>query len=105
MFINIFLQAAGSQGGQDYTFLLMMGGMFAVMYFFMIRPQQKKRKEAEKFRENLNKGTEIITAGGIHGKIVEVGEDTVTIDIDRGTKLTIEKSSVSQDKNAAPAKK
>ena len=89
-----FLQA---QGGQDYMFLLMMGGMFVVMYFFMIRPQQKKRKEAQKFRENLKKGTDVVTAGGIHGKVVEVNTDTIVIDIDRGTKLTIEKASISSE--------
>lgn len=99
----VFLQAA--QEGQDYTFLLMMGGMFLVMYFFMIRPQQKKRKEAEKFRDTLKKGTEVVTAGGIHGKVVEIVEDTVILDIDRGTKLTVEKASISQEKGEAPAKK
>lgn len=70
-------------------------GIILVMYFFMIRPQQQKAKKLKKLRESLKKGSSIITAGGIHGKIVEVQETTVTLDIDRGTKLTIEKSSIS----------
>ncbi len=102
--LNItFLQTAG--GGQDITFYLMMGGMFLVMYFFMIRPQQKKKKEAAKFRDNLKKGTEVITAGGIHGKVVEVNGETLVLDIDRGTKLTIEKGSVSSEKGDVIEKK
>ena len=70
-------------------------GILAVMYFFMIRPQQQKTKKLKELRESLTKGSVIITAGGIHGKIVDVQENTVTLDIDRGTKLTIEKSSIS----------
>ena len=93
MYKSVFLQAAGGQG--DYSFLLVMGGMFVVMYFFMIRPQQKKRKEAEKFRESLKKGAQVVTAGGIHGKVVEVIDTKVVLDIDRGNKLTVEKSSIS----------
>ena len=57
-------------------------GIIVVMYFFMIRPQQQKAKKLKKLRESLVKGSVIITAGGIHGKIVDVQETTVTIDID-----------------------
>ena len=70
-------------------------GIIVVMYFFMIRPQQQKAKKLKQLRESLTKGSSIITSGGIHGKIVDVQESTVTIEVDRGTKLTIEKSSIS----------
>ena len=68
----VFLQAAG---GGDYSFLIMMVAIFAIMYFFMIRPQNKKQKEIANFRKNLEVGQEVITAGGIYGKIKEI-EDT-----------------------------
>ena len=60
----VFLQAAG---GGDYSFLIMMVAIFAIMYFFMIRPQNKKQKEIANFRKNLELGQEVITAGGIYG--------------------------------------
>ena len=75
--------------------MILMVGMVGVMYFFMIRPQQKKAKKLKDLRASLTIGSVIITAGGIHGKIVDVQENTVTLDVDRGTKLTIEKSSIS----------
>ncbi len=73
----------------------MLGGMVAVFYFFFIRPQQKKQKDTKKFIEAIKKGDQIVTLGGIHGKIVSVDEDTVTLDVDRGNKLVVEKSSIS----------
>lgn len=75
--------------------LILPVGIILVMYFFMIRPQQQKAKKLKKLRESLKKGDNVITAGGIHGKVVSVEETTVTVDIDRGTKLVLEKSSVS----------
>lgn len=71
-----------------------------VFYFFMIRPQLKKQKEQKKFRENLNKGDKIVTIGGIHGKIVEVKENTVVVQIAPEFKITLEKSAISSDFNA-----
>mgnify|MGYP001796752411 FL=1 len=69
--------------------------MIAIFYFFFIRPQQKKQKETKKYLEEIKKGEMVVTVGGIHGKIVEVSDTTVLVDVDRGTKLLIEKSSVS----------
>ena len=65
------LQAAS---GADYSGIIMIVGLIVVFYFLMIRPQQKKQKEIRKFREGLKKGDNIITAGGIHGKIKEIKE-------------------------------
>jgi len=100
-FTPILLQAAGGAaapaagGGGGMQQLLVIGLIFIVFYFFMIRPQMKQRKEAKKFRESLAKGDEVITAGGIHGKIYEVHDHTVVMTVEDGTKLRLEKSSIS----------
>lgn len=91
----ILLQAAGGQNG--YSSFIMLGVMAVVFFVFFIRPQQKKQKDQKKFVQEIKKGDMAITMGGIHGKIVEVTDETVTLDIDRGTKITIEKSSLSLD--------
>ena len=67
--MTIMLQAAGGGSAQ---FLIMMVLIFGVMYFLMIRPQQKKQKELVKFRNALEKGQKIVTAGGIYGTVKEV---------------------------------
>ena len=78
---------------------IMMGLLFVVMYFFMIRPQQKKAKQAAKFREELAKGDKVITIGGIHGKILDINDRTILIQCEGG-KLLVEKSAVSADSAA-----
>ena len=96
MFNSILLQA--QQGAPDYTFLFFMALMFVVLYFFMIRPQQKKQKDAKKFREDLKKGDEIVTIGGLHGTIVSVeADDSIFIEVDRGFKVKIAKWGVSAE--------
>ncbi|MEM9896318.1 MAG: preprotein translocase subunit YajC [Bacteroidota bacterium] len=90
--MNIILLQAG---GTDYTSFLPIVGMIAIFYFFFIRPQQKKQKETKKYLEEIRKGDMAVTVGGIHGKIMEVSDTTVLLDVDRGTKLLIEKSSIS----------
>ncbi len=84
--------AAAPQGGGMQT-LIMFGLIAIVFYFFMIRPQMKKNKETRKFRESLAVGDKIITAGGIHGKILELSDTTVVI-TSEGTKLRLEKNSI-----------
>lgn len=89
-FINGFL----GEGGMT---IIMFGLMFLVFYLFMIRPQMKKAKEEKQFRAELKKGDKVVTIGGIHGKIAEVKETTLLIEVGEGTKLKIEKSAVSKD--------
>ena len=91
--LYILLQA---QGG-NMTFLLTMGAVFIVMYFFMVRPQQKKAKDAKKFIDEMKKGDSVVTIGGMHGKIYELDEITVVLEVDRGTKLKFDRSSISLD--------
>ena len=76
--MTIMLQAAGGGRAQ---FLIMMGLIFGVMYFLMIRPQQKKQKELVKFRNALEKGQKIVTAGGIYGTVTNVKDDVITISV------------------------
>ncbi|MBD0261056.1 MAG: preprotein translocase subunit YajC [Cytophagales bacterium] len=75
-------------------FLLLL---FAVVYFLMIRPQQKRRREAQAMQNSLGAGDEIVTIGGLHGRIDSMNADTVTLDVGRGMKLTFEKSSISME--------
>ena len=87
----VLLQA---QGGGDYSFLIMMVAIFAIMYFFMIRPQNKKQKEIQNFRKNLEVGQEVITAGGIYGKVKEIEDNVVVLEIASGVKIRIDKNSI-----------
>ena len=87
----ILLQAAGS----GMSSLIMFGMIFAVMYFFMISPQIKKQKKEREYRSALQKGDKVITIGGIHGKITDIKEDTVIIEVHGGTTLKVEKTAVS----------
>ena len=93
----VFLQAGG-QSGSIQTFI-MFGLIIVVFYFFMIRPQQKKAKDAKVFREGIKKGDNIVTIGGLHGKVVsvETEADTVTVDAGRGVHLTFERAAISME--------
>ena len=82
-------------GDSGLTTLIFFGLIFFIMYFFMIRPQVKKQKKENAFRDALKKGQKIITIGGIHGKIIEMSKNAVVIDISDGNKLKIEKTAIS----------
>ncbi len=84
---------AGEKGGGIMSFVPLIL-VVVVFYFFFIRPQMKKSKDEKKFREGLKKGDKVITAGGIHGKILQVNETTFLIEVDSNTKLKMEKSSI-----------
>lgn len=75
--------------------LLMFGAIGLVFYFFMLRPQIKKNKEIKLFRQNLAVGDKVVTAGGIHGKVLEINESTVLVSTEGSGKLRIEKNSIS----------
>lgn len=74
--------------------------IIVVFYFFMIRPQLKKAKDQKKFRENIKVGDKVVTIGGIHAKIHEIGETTFMIMVEGGVKLKIEKNAVSMDSSS-----
>lgn len=93
--LTILLQAP--EGGGGIQTFIMFGLIIVVFYFFMIRPQQKKTKEAKNFRESLAKGQRIVTIGGIHGKIEELKDNQVIITTEGGGKLRIEKAAISAE--------
>ncbi len=98
--LYFLLQAApegAAKGGSSMSFWIMMILIFGVMWFFMIRPQRKQQKELEKFRNELQKGDKVITAGGIYGTIAEIQEKTVLIKVDGDVKLRVDKSSIVRD--------
>jgi len=84
--------------------LLFIGGMVLIFYFFMIRPQQQKQKKQREFSEAIKKGDQVVTIGGMHGKIFAIEGDTVLLEVDRGVKIKIEKSSLSFENTAALSK-
>jgi len=88
----ILLQA--SQNPPTFIFFLVL---FVIFYFFMIRPQVKKQKNENSYRDSLKKGDKIITSGGIYGKIQEIKKDYFIVSIDNNVKIQIKKSSVSMD--------
>ena len=90
--LGLLLQAGGSAMTGN---LLLIGGIIVIFYFFMIRPQQKKQKDQKKFLEEIKKGDHAVTMGGIHGKVSSIEGETLLLEVDKGTKLRIEKSSVS----------
>lgn len=84
---------------QQWTTLVMFGLIIVVFYFFMIRPQQKKMKELKKFREAMEKGSKVVSSGGIHGKVVEVRENNTVVVDANGNKLIFEKEALSPSFN------
>lgn len=76
--------------------VIMWVGIIGVFYFFMIRPQQKKAREQKELLAGIQKGDQVVTIGGMHGKVFLVDETTVTLDLDKGVKLTFDKSAVSR---------
>jgi preprotein translocase subunit YajC len=92
---NLILLQAAPAGGSNYT-LFLLAGMILVFYFFMIRPQAKKAKDAKKFQENLQKGDKVVTIAGIHGTINRINEDnTISLEVNPGSYLKMEKSAIS----------
>lgn len=78
------------------SFLIMMVLIFGVMWLFMIRPQQKRQKELQKFRDGLKRGDKIISAGGIYGTVKEVKEGYILMEVDNNVSIRIDKSMVMQ---------
>ena len=104
--LTVLLQApaAGPDGSMMWILLI---AMFVIMYFFMIRPQNKKQKEIANFRKSLQVNQKVITAGGIHGVIKEINDNNLILEIAPNVKITIDKNSVFADASSAsqqPAK-
>lgn len=104
---DIILAAQAAQGGGGMGMLLMMVALFAIMYFFMIRPQQKRQKEIQKFQNELTEGTQVVTGGGIYGtvKSIDLTKNTVDVKIARDVVVTVDKGYVYKDMANTPLQK
>ena len=102
--IIALLQAQPQGGGMEM--IIMMVVLFAIVYFFMIRPQNKKQKDIQKFRNSLTVGQEIVTIGGIHGTVKQINEEdnTVMVEVATGTKIKFMKSAIMPSAEAAAQK-
>jgi len=89
--------AAKQQQGSPWTSLIFILLLIVVFWLFFIRPQSKKAKEEQKFREGLQKGDKVVTIGGFHGKITEVKDTTVMISIGPNTEVEVEKTALVKD--------
>jgi len=96
---NSFVVAATNfLEGIDVKNILLLVCFIVVFYLFMVRPQQKRQKEQRDFLDQLKKGVNVITIGGIHGKVYEVQDQTVILEVDhKGNKITFSKNAVSID--------
>ena len=104
---QIFLAAQAAQGGGGMSFIIMMVAIFAIMYFFMIRPQQKRQKEIQNFQNSLAEGSEVITGGGIYGTVkkIDLANGTVDVKIADGVVIKVDKGYVFKDTSSTPAQK
>ncbi len=97
-FNNNFLLAANFLEGLELKNVFLLVSFIVVFYLFMVRPQQRRQKEQRDFLDQLQKGVEVITIGGIHGRVHEVQDQLVVLEVDqKGTKITFSKNAVSID--------
>nr|WP_297148006.1 preprotein translocase subunit YajC [uncultured Prevotella sp.] len=94
---NLFLQSGSGQSG--LPMLIMMVAIFAIMWLFMIRPQQKKQKKIREFQNALKEGDRVVTGGGVYGTVKRVNaqENTIDIEVARGVVITVAKGYVFAD--------
>ncbi len=89
--------AEGAQGGSMWTSLIFIIALIVVFWLFFIRPQSKKAKEEQKFRDGLKKGDKVVTIGGFHGKVVEVKDTTVMVSLAPNLEVEVEKTALVQN--------
>lgn len=95
-YLNVFLQAGGAGSIGSFLPIILI---IVVMWLFFLRPQAKKQKEENKFREGVSKGMKVVTTAGIHGKITDVGDTYVMLEVDSG-RLKVEKAAISKEMSA-----
>ncbi len=103
----ILAAQAASGSGSGMSMIIMMVAIFAIMWFFMIKPQQKKQKEIQKFQNELTEGQQVVTGGGIYGtvKSIDLAKNTVEVKIARDVVITVDKSYVFKDMANTPLQK
>lgn len=97
--------SSGGASGSGWSSILMLVAIIVIFYFFMIRPQSAKAKKEKQFRETLQKGQKVITISGLHGKVVEVKEITIILEIASNVQVEIEKTAVAIDMSNLNTKK
>ena len=104
---QLFLAAQAAQGGGSMSFIIMMVAIFAIMYFFMIRPQQKRQKEIQNFQNSLAEGAEVVTGGGIYGTVkkIDLASGIIEVKIADGVVIKVDKSYVFKDTSSTPVQK
>jgi preprotein translocase subunit YajC len=102
MNMTLLQAATPAAGGGGMQLIIMMVAVFGIMYFLMIRPQQKRQKELMKFRQALQNGDKVITAGGIYGTIKEVKDTYVLLEIDRNVDIRVDKTMIMKDNTDMP---
>lgn len=103
-FMLIFLmpQSPDQSPVPSFVFLLLI---IVVFYFFMIRPQMKRQKDLKSYRESLNKGDKVVTTGGIYGKVLDIKDSTVTVEIADNVRIKIDKNAILKDNTDLAAQK
>lgn len=102
---QMILAAQAAQGGGSMTsFIIMMVAIFAIMYFFMIKPQQKRQKEIQNFQNSLEEGTSVVTGGGIYGTVkkIDLATGVIEVKIADGVVIRVDKGSVFKDPSSTP---
>ena len=101
---QIILAAEAAQGGGSMSFLIMMVAIFAIMWFFMIRPQQKRQKEIQNFQNSLQEGAQVVTGGGIYGTVkkIDLASGIIEVKIAEGVVIKVDKGYVYKDTASTP---
>ncbi len=102
MLIFLMPQSPDKSPVPSFVFLLLI---IVVFYFFMIRPQMKKQKDLKSYRENLNKGDKVVTTGGIYGKLLDIKDQTVTVEIADNVRIKIDKNAILKDNSDLASQK
>ena len=104
---QIILAAQAAQGGGSMSFIIMMVAIFAIMYFFMIRPQQKRQKEIQNFQNSLAEGAQVVTGGGIYGTVkkIDLASGIIEVRIADGVVIKVDKGYVFKDTASTPVQK
>ena len=104
---QIILAAEAAQGGGSMSFLIMMVAIFAIMWFFMIRPQQKRQKEIQNFQNSLQEGAQVVTGGGIYGTVkkIDLASGIIEVKIADGVVIKVDNGYVYKDTASTPVQK
>lgn len=102
--LNSILLDGAAPAGSGMSSILMVVAMIAIFYFVMIRPQSKKQKELKKQRDAMQKGDRVVSAGGIHGKIREIKDNSIMVEVAPGVMIEVDKASIYPVVEEAPKK-